>query len=216
MYTPRNAAGLDPATLSEFQYLSARLNAFVFTTTNAAQTVTSSALSSLIIPPNTVSYEQMQNVSAGSRVLGRGDGGSGDPQELDLGAGLSITGTTLNVASFAADSWTPIDSSGAALVFASAVGVYQRMGDVVVACASVTYPATADASAAVIGGLPATSRNTAARVAAGLVVTDAGAVAYQVNTNATTLRLVSPSAATSIVNSTLSGKVLTFTVMYLA
>ena len=38
----------------------------------------------------------MQNVSAASRILGRGDSGAGSPQELTLGTNLSITGTTIN------------------------------------------------------------------------------------------------------------------------
>jgi hypothetical protein len=41
----------------------------------------------------------MQNVSAASKVLGRGDSGSGDVEEITLGTNLSITGTTLNAAS---------------------------------------------------------------------------------------------------------------------
>lgn len=43
-----------------------------------------------------ITYAKMQDVSAGSRILGRGDSGSGSPQELTLGTNLSITGTTLN------------------------------------------------------------------------------------------------------------------------
>jgi hypothetical protein len=51
------------------------------------------------IPNDTVTYAKMQNVSAASRLLGRGSaGGSGDPEELTLGGGLSLSGTVLSAA----------------------------------------------------------------------------------------------------------------------
>lgn len=49
----------------------------------------------LTIANQAVTYAKMQNVSAASRVLGRGSASSGSPQELSLGSGLEISGTTL-------------------------------------------------------------------------------------------------------------------------
>jgi hypothetical protein len=50
------------------------------------------------INPNTVTYSKMQDVSAASRLIGRGSAaGSGDPQELTIGGSLSMVGTQLNV-----------------------------------------------------------------------------------------------------------------------
>ena len=48
------------------------------------------------IDNDAVSYAKIQNVSAASRLLGRGSAsGSGDVQELTIGTGLTLTGTQL-------------------------------------------------------------------------------------------------------------------------
>lgn len=48
------------------------------------------------IANDAVTFAKMQNVTAASRLLGRGDSGAGDPQEITLGAGLVMTGTSLS------------------------------------------------------------------------------------------------------------------------
>lgn len=57
--------------------------------------------STMTVDDNAISYAKIQNVTA-SRVLGRSDSGSGPPQELSLGQGLQVSGTTvlLNPATF--------------------------------------------------------------------------------------------------------------------
>ena len=47
------------------------------------------------IDNDAVTYAKIQNISAASKLLGRGDSGSGDTQEITLGANLTMTGTTL-------------------------------------------------------------------------------------------------------------------------
>lgn len=48
------------------------------------------------IDNDSVTYAKMQNVSATSRLLGRASSGAGDVEEITIGSGLSLTGTTLS------------------------------------------------------------------------------------------------------------------------
>ena len=60
----------------------------------------------LTIANDAVTYAKMQNVSADSRLLGRGSaGGSGDVEEITLGSGLSMSGTALSATGGA---WTTV------------------------------------------------------------------------------------------------------------
>lgn len=70
-----------------------------YTHPNHSGDVTSVADGAQTIANDAVTYAKMQNVSAISRLLGRGAAaGAGDPEEIILGTNLSMSGTTLNAA----------------------------------------------------------------------------------------------------------------------
>jgi hypothetical protein len=66
-------------------------------TSSIATTIANDAVTTVKILNDAVTYAKIQNVSAASRLLGRGSaGGSGDVEEVTLGTNLSMSGTTLN------------------------------------------------------------------------------------------------------------------------
>jgi hypothetical protein len=63
----------------------------------AGDVTASAGSASTTIANDAVTYAKQQNVSAASRLIGRGSAsGSGDPEEIQLGAGLSMAGTTIS------------------------------------------------------------------------------------------------------------------------
>jgi hypothetical protein len=112
-------------------------------------------------------------------------------------------------------SWTPIDASGAGLTFAAAEGWWQREGKKMTLWGQVTYPATADASSAKIGGLPVAIKNNLYARAGGVmtVSTIAGATRLYPEANTTTMPILSATSG-AVTNATCSGGIFAFTVTY--
>jgi len=89
---------------------------------NATHTGDVTGATSLTIANDAVTYAKMQNVSAASRLLGRGDSGSGDTQEIIIGSGLTMTGTTLSASGTGDVSGPAIAVDGDAVVFDGVTG----------------------------------------------------------------------------------------------
>ena len=127
-----------------------------------------------IIDPQAVTFSKIQNLSS-NVVLGRG-GSAGSTQELTLGAGLSITGTTLNTTaagvadgdkgditvSSSGSSWNiDADAVGSAEIATGAVGTSD------IADAAVTYAKLQDVAAARLLGRYTASAGAAQEISIG-------------------------------------------------
>jgi len=76
------------------------------------------------IDTSAVTYAKLQNTTAPSVLLGRGSASAGVPQEITLGSGLSMAGTTLSVSAGGgnvSNSGTPVDNQVAVWTTASQI-----------------------------------------------------------------------------------------------
>lgn len=95
-------------------------------------------------------------------------------------------------------SWTPADGSGAALSFVSVSAFYVKVGRLVSAWGSLSYPVTASGSAAIISGLPFTSTNAGYGQAGGYI-------SYNGTANARFILVLQNSTTAGIYTATGSG-----------
>lgn len=105
-----------------------------------------------------ITYAKIQNVSAASKLLGRGSAaGSGDTQEITLGTGLTMTGTTLAASGGGGGGTSQTAFKAADETTNTSSGTYSNDSDLVITV-SVTgwysieiYAITTHASTAVFG-----------------------------------------------------------------
>ena len=118
------------------------------------------------------------------------------------------TGTSELLADYEEGTWTPTDASGAGLSFTATSNncFYTKIGNQVTCIFSLTYPSTASAAAATIGGLPFTSKNTSASVAGGITTftSNGSVIVFLINSNDTIFGIRSISGISSVTNVSLS------------
>lgn len=124
-FAASGAATVASATTSAAGKVELATDAETITGTDTARAMTPSNLTAFFANGQ-LAFPATQNPSAGANVLD-------DYEEGD---------------------WTPADASGASLAFTSVAGKYTKVGRQVHINGRVTYPATANGSSAVIGGLP--------------------------------------------------------------
>jgi hypothetical protein len=131
-----------------------------------------------------------------------------------FGAGISLGDETLSV--YDEGTWTPNDGSGAGLSFSSVAGRYTRIGRMVFAEFSVTFPTTANTSGAAIGNLPFTPLNLISTTRGGgflMGITAGLSFVTVLVTASSTVQFMDGSFA-AYTNANFSGKVVRATVIY--
>ncbi len=172
--------------------------------TNQVLTATTSGDAAWMVPqavPHTLlDGVQDTDTLAGTVVAGDLIVGNATPAWARLGLGSTNTvlrsnGTAASwhqvalltdVSDYIAGTWTPVDASGAALTFATALGNYIALGKAILVTFQVVYPATGSGASAKIGGLPF---NSSASNTGGLSI----GYASGVPANTTILQVVSQS-----------------------
>ena len=126
------------------------------------------------------------------------------PVSLTLGTASTPSGYTPSVLdSYQHEgSWTPTDASGASLSLTVANCHFTRIGRLCICYCQISYPDTANGSAALIGGLPFTSKNDSGGTGCGFVgYTNLGQeVSALVTANATTFGFYGTSAGLTNAN----------------
>lgn len=113
-------------------------------------------------------------------------------------------------------SWTPVDSSGAGLTLTVTTARVTKIGKRVFLSADVSYPVTANGSAAVIGGVP--SGFTASGIYTGSVTTSGGGsptvCQASVGGGGTTVINFTSAAGSALTNANFSGAIVRFNVSF--
>jgi hypothetical protein len=143
------------------------------------------------------------NIGNGNLVIGTAGKG------IDFSATSNSSGTMTSelLNDYEEGTWTPNDASGAGLSLTVVDARYTKIGRQVQCFASITYPSTANANNAIIGGLPFTSVNTSGgSYGAFIAYTNLGTDAFFLNITNTTTTEITSVAGANITNATVSAK----------
>jgi hypothetical protein len=128
-------------------------------------------------------------------------------------AGIAFAHETLNY--YDEGTWTPTDDSGAGLTLSSPSGRYTRSGRMCFCELSLSYPSTANASSAAIGGLPFTPASLAGSSRGGgwMMTTLYSTASLYVHIAGTSINLVKPGGA-ALTNADLSAMLVRAAVLF--
>jgi hypothetical protein len=141
--------------------------------------------------------------------------GSGNQGQVKFPAVQNPSSDANTLDDYEEGTWTPTDASGAGLTFTTPFGIYEKIGRLVVARGCATWPSTANAAAATIGGLP--FANAASNGENRMVLLTYGTEStarYGVLANGGTTFLIQTSTAATITNATMSLDLVWFVAIY--
>jgi hypothetical protein len=158
--------------------------------------------------------------SSGNTTLNTGNlviGTSG--KGIDFGSAASGSGTPITngglLDDYESGTFTPTDGSGAGLTFTGAEGTYIKVGGQVTCWVKLTYPTTANTTAASVQGFPFPfSGNGVERVGGPVVLTDYGEYISALGVNSVSKVQFFKTAGYGPTNASLSGKFVWFYVTY--
>lgn len=167
-------------------------------------------------PPSAAYFQVLNGIlQALNRLASAFGTASGDISGTFPGP-ITVTGIEGNGAG--QTSWTPTDASGAGLVFTGVSATATRLGNLVFASATLTYPVTADGTAALIAGLPFPAANHAYAAVPSIILPNGGTITLVIapvaNTN--TGKIWRPDTGAAVPNSALSGLTISFILTYSA
>ena len=121
------------------------------------------------------------------------------------------------LADYEEGTWTPIDSSGSGLTFSGVSAYYTKIGNMVFATFTLTYPASSSSALNVIGGLPFTTATGDAMNAFNVSYTSyTPGLMSPLDSNATTFTLYDTTTVAAINNTALLSKLIRGTCIYKA
>ena len=130
--------------------------------TSGAITISAPAVAgtnTITLPAQTATLATLTTPSFATTIGVGGTTASASGAGISFPATQSASSDANTLDDYEEGTWTPTDTSGAGLTFSSVVAQYVKVGTLVVAQMSVTYPSTANGNQAAIGNLPFATAN---------------------------------------------------------
>ncbi|CAB4128058.1 hypothetical protein UFOVP100_6 [uncultured Caudovirales phage] len=133
---------------------------------------------------------------------------------LGVATATSINFGGTSLANYLEGTWTPIDASGASLTFTSVTANYTRIGRMVIASCSLTYPSTVNGTNALIGGLPLAANASAGSQGGNVVYTTVATLTHCLSQAGSTTFSLNTAAGGNVTNTGMSLSVNYFQIIY--